>query len=153
MLLGRWGVEPGAAVARRRGCGRSGDGVEELVELAALGDDGRAAGLLGVLDVGGHQPGELGLAVDVALDQVDVVGVVDRDVADRHAPVDALRHHGARALGDLIASELALFAGGGHRSACPLCAQRALAPYPRVSERRWRTLSPAPACRSAWTAR
>jgi hypothetical protein len=30
------------------------------------------------------------------LDQVDPVGVVDGDVADRHAPVAALRHHGAR---------------------------------------------------------
>ena len=43
----------------------------------ALGDHGGAAGLLGVLDVGGHEPGELGLAVDVALDQVDAAGVVD----------------------------------------------------------------------------
>src|SRR3954447_16669032 len=85
------------------------------------------AGLLGVLDVGVHEPGELGLAVDVALDQVDAVGVVDRDVDERHPAVDALRHHGPRApLGELVVGELALLAGGGHRSASVLCAQRAL---------------------------
>ena len=75
-----------------------------------------------------HEPGELGLAVDVALDQVDAAGVVDRDVADRHAPVDALRHHGAGAVGELVAGELALLAGGAHRSASRLCAQWALEP-------------------------
>ena len=97
---------------------------------------------------------ELGLAVDVALDQVDPVGVVDGDVADRHAPVDALRHDGAGALGELVAGELAPGAGGGHRPASRVpCAQRAFEPYPRVSARPWRTLSPAPACMSAWTAR
>jgi hypothetical protein len=32
------------------------------------------------------------------LDQVDPVGVVDGDVADRHAPGEALRHHGAQAV-------------------------------------------------------
>src|SRR4051794_36990945 len=115
---------------------RSGDGVDELVELVALGDHGGAAGLLGVLDVGVDEPGELGLAMDVALDQVDAAGVVDRDVADRHAPVDALRHDGAGAVGELVTGELALLAGRGHRSASRLCAQRALEPYPRVSSRR-----------------
>ena len=74
----------------------------------------------GVLDVGGDEPGELGLAVHVALDQVDAAGVVDGDVADRHAPVDARwRHHSAGAVRKLVASELALLAGGAHRSGLP----------------------------------
>ena len=93
-----------------------------------MGYDGRAAGLLGVLDVGVHEAGELGLAVDVALDQVDTAGVVDGDVADRHAPVDALRHDGAGAVGELVAGELALLAGRGHRSVSRLCAHRQLEP-------------------------
>jgi hypothetical protein len=61
--LGRARVAPGGW--------RSGDRVDELVELLALGDHGGAAGLLGVLDVGVDEAVELGLAVDVALDQVD----------------------------------------------------------------------------------
>src|SRR4051794_41371112 len=93
------------------GRGWSDDGVDERVELAALGDDGGTAGLAGVLDVGVHEPGELGLVVDVTLDQVDAAVVAQRDVADRDAPVDALRHHGPRTVRQLIAGQLARLAG------------------------------------------
>src|SRR3954463_13708797 len=56
---GHGGVLLSVGVGARRcagGAGRAGsdDGVDEFVELAALGDDGGAAGLLGVLDVGVH---------------------------------------------------------------------------------------------------
>jgi len=63
------------------------------------------------------------------LDRVDPVGVVAGDVADRHAPVDPLCHHGTGVLGQLVAGQLALLAGGGHRSVSRVpCAQRALEP-------------------------
>src|SRR5207253_2538477 len=42
----------------------SADGVGELVARAALGYDGGAAGVLGVLDVGGDEPVEFGPAGD-----------------------------------------------------------------------------------------
>jgi hypothetical protein len=55
------------------------------------------------------------------------------DVADRHASLDALRHHGTRAFRELVAGELVLLTGGGHRSVSRVpCAQRALTGNVRI---------------------
>jgi hypothetical protein len=64
--------------------------VGEVVEEVALGDDRRAPGALAVLGIGAADADELGLRRDVALDEVDAIGVVDGNVDDGHAAVDAL---------------------------------------------------------------
>src|SRR4051794_38172911 len=117
-----------------------------------LGDDAGPADQLGVLEVGVHEPLEPGLAVDVALDQVHAVGVVDRESMSANAAVDALRHHGAPALRQLVARELARLAAALIRRS-PCGAPSGRWSRPDRSPGRWRTLSPAPACRSACTAR
>jgi len=78
---------------------------------------------------------EFALALKVALDEVHAVVVVDGDVHDGDATVDALRVQRALPGGDAVAAQLDDAAVGGH-DGCSLsvgrCAQRALAGDVRI---------------------
>src|SRR5689334_49628 len=103
----------------------------------ARDQDGGLAALERVGDVGGHQAGQCGTALDVPLDEEHASLVVGGDVADGDVPSDALANDDALlAVGELVASELALFACGGHDAAFGWWLQRALLPLPLTSSSR-----------------
>ncbi|MCA1680280.1 MAG: DUF4158 domain-containing protein [Actinobacteria bacterium] len=114
----------------RIGWPRSRERVGELAGGPQGGEDRRDAGGFAVLDVGVDDALQLGLAFDVAFDQVDAIGVVDGHVHDGDVPRDPLRLDCALPCGDAVALELDDAAGGRHDrgASSGVCAQRALLP-------------------------
>jgi hypothetical protein len=87
-----------------------------------------------VLRVGVDDALQLGLAFDVALDQVDAVGVVDGHVHDGDVAGDPLRLDRALSRGDAVALQLDDSAGGRHDRG----ARRGCAPTGRCCRNRER---------------
>ncbi len=95
------------------------DLVAVIIVAGLAGDeDGRLATLQRIGDVGGHQAGQCGAALDVPLDEEHAPLVAGGDVADGHVAADALADDDALlTVGELVASELALRARGRHDAA------------------------------------
>jgi hypothetical protein len=104
----------------------SGDRVGELA--GAVEGPGDAA-RLAVQAVLAGEAFEFAVAGDVALDEVDAVVVVDGDVHDGDAAVDALRVERALPAGDAVAAKLDRLArGADDRASDASLFQRALEP-------------------------
>jgi hypothetical protein len=88
---------------------------------------GGLAAALAVGHVGGDEAVEVGLALDVALDEVNAAVVAGGDVGDGDGAVDALAVQDALARGQAVAGQLDTLAGDAHRRCSPP-AQRAWPP-------------------------
>ncbi len=97
----------GAVIRAREGCG-------ELLGDAAAGDRSGSAAGLAVRGVLRREAVQVGLAFDVAFDEVDAVVMIDGDVDDGNATVDALRVQCSLAGGDPVPGELDDPARGRH---------------------------------------